>query len=260
MAPLKHIFLTNSLRLVDAPISTAVSASHVTNSDAVRLFSGSSQFLTMPDAAGVSVTGDITLELWVKLRSLPAASGRMALINKWRQTATNQRSWHWIVFNNAGAQQMRLGRSSNGNQAGFVSFPLTPVTGTWQHHAITLDMSQPQATQTAGYLNGVSLGASSVVTVLEIAQIFDSTANFEVGSWDHGSQGGFLDGDVDEVRIWNVVRTQAEIAQNMYTHLSGNEAGLVGYWRLNGNLSGSIGGMHLTGSGSPTFISDTPFS
>lgn len=38
---------------------------------------------------------------------------------------------------------------------------------------------------------------------------------------------------MDEVRIWSVARTQAEILATMRTMLIGNEPSLVSYWSLN---------------------------
>ena len=40
-------------------------------------------------------------------------------------------------------------------------------------------------------------------------------------------------GDIDEVRIWSVVRTAAEIAADYDHELQGNEAGLVAYYKFN---------------------------
>ncbi len=40
-------------------------------------------------------------------------------------------------------------------------------------------------------------------------------------------------GKIDDVRIWNTARTQAQIQADMNTQLTGNEAGLVGYWNFN---------------------------
>jgi len=39
-------------------------------------------------------------------------------------------------------------------------------------------------------------------------------------------------GQIDEVRIWNIARTQCEIQHNLYRQLRGEEQGLVGYWRF----------------------------
>ena len=39
-------------------------------------------------------------------------------------------------------------------------------------------------------------------------------------------------GLIDEVRVWNIVRTESEIRANMNRTLQGDEPGLVGYWRL----------------------------
>lgn len=42
-----------------------------------------------------------------------------------------------------------------------------------------------------------------------------------------------FNGRIDEFRIWNTVRTETQIRDNMNTELVGNESGLVGYWPLN---------------------------
>ncbi|HET6201684.1 MAG TPA: LamG-like jellyroll fold domain-containing protein [Planctomycetota bacterium] len=39
-------------------------------------------------------------------------------------------------------------------------------------------------------------------------------------------------GNVDEVRLWNVARSQAEIQSSSYAVLTGSEPGLVAYWRF----------------------------
>ncbi|MDM8524962.1 S8 family serine peptidase [Desulfococcaceae bacterium HSG8] len=39
-----------------------------------------------------------------------------------------------------------------------------------------------------------------------------------------------FDGAVNEIRIWNVVRTTAEIQEGLYTGLNGDEEGLAAYW------------------------------
>jgi Ca2+-binding RTX toxin-like protein len=48
----------------------------------------------------------------------------------------------------------------------------------------------------------------------------------------------FLNGQIDDVRIWNVARTQTEIQANLNKTLTGTETGLAGYWNFN-NITGN---------------------
>jgi hypothetical protein len=78
-------------------------------------------------------------------------------------------------------------------------------------------------------------------------------------------------GLIDEVRVWNTARTQAQIQANMNRTLTGNEPGLVGYWRLDdgsgqaildsslrGN-DGRLGSAAAPDSNDPTWVvSDAP--
>ncbi|WP_353571581.1 LamG-like jellyroll fold domain-containing protein, partial [Candidatus Albibeggiatoa sp. nov. BB20] len=66
--------------------------------------------------------------------------------------------------------------------------------------------------------------------------------------------GNFFTGYMDDVRIWDTARTQAEIQANMYQALQGNETGLIGYWPLDKNTGTTI--TDLTGNATDgTFIS-----
>ena len=63
------------------------------------------------------------------------------------------------------------------------------------------------------------------------------TSDFVIGAY-LGVSGGtsFLQqftGVMDELRIWNVARTLAEINSTRFSVLNGNEPGLRGYWRFN---------------------------
>jgi len=53
-------------------------------------------------------------------------------------------------------------------------------------------------------------------------------------------------GQIDEVRIWNIARTAAEIVATMHTTLTGREPGLVGYWDFE---EGDVQALDVTGNG-----------
>ena len=63
-----------------------------------------------------------------------------------------------------------------------------------------------------------------------------SDQNVLLGRWYSGE---YLDGYIDEVRVWNTARSQSEIESTMHTELNGDECGLVAYWNFNEG-SGSI--------------------
>jgi len=75
-----------------------------------------------------------------------------------------------------------------------------------------------------------------------------------IGSYS-GAGPNFFRGIIDEVRIWNVARTRAQIRSRMNTELTGGEAGLMGYWKLNGNvLDTSPNGNNGSIFGDPVFV------
>lgn len=43
----------------------------------------------------------------------------------------------------------------------------------------------------------------------------------------------FLDAKIDDFRIWNVARSESEIANNKDVELTGRESGLIAYWPMN---------------------------
>jgi YVTN family beta-propeller protein len=62
--------------------------------------------------------------------------------------------------------------------------------------------------------------------------ITPNTEPFRVGCGDTLGLRHFQ-GLIEEVRVWNVARSEAEIQSAMNTPLIGNESGLVGYWKFN---------------------------
>ncbi len=66
--------------------------------------------------------------------------------------------------------------------------------------------------------------------------------------------GDSYEGALDDVRIWNTARSEAEIQQSMTRELTGGENGLVGYWTFNDNsgntvLDSTVNGIHGTVTG-----------
>lgn len=102
----------------------------------------------------------------------------------------------------------------------------TPIPAqTWTHIAVTYDGATIRY-----YVNGQPDGTDS-----SGAGLASNDAPLGIG---FDPEGGFhFDGFIDEVRIWDRVRTQAEIQNEMREEISGASSGLVANWRLNGSAT-----------------------
>lgn len=219
------------------------------NTHSLDLEASSSQYASAADSASLSVTGNITIECWLKLESLPAFNQEMYIVSK--TDGGPNRSYVLRITNLAGTMQIRFGVSANGVNTNDSVYTYTPSTGTWFHIAITFNAGSGASEL---FIDGVSQGTSSSA----FFPIFDGTAALDIGSV-LGS-GSFLDGLIDDIRIWSVIRTSTEIDDNKEIELVGNEANLQAYWKLNNAYTDeTANGNTLTPSGSPTFSTDIPF-
>lgn len=99
---------------------------------------------------------------------------------------------------------------------------------TWQHIAVTYD--EVSETMTL-YRNGIVVNQATGVAALS-----DGTP-VNLGSF--GNNSNHLGGTLDEVRIWNDVRTETEIREYMCKTLTGSEDNLIAYYNFD-NTSGTV--------------------
>jgi hypothetical protein len=90
----------------------------------------------------------------------------------------------------------------------------------WFHVAAVYDGSKTHA-----IINGVEKGTLTPTG----GALQTPVSSLYVGS---GILRNYFTGSIDEVRVWNVARTAAQVLQDMNYRLVGNEPGLVGYYRF----------------------------
>jgi hypothetical protein len=119
---------------------------------------------------------------------------------------------------------------SDGTTGTFANFSWSPIKDTWYHIAVT-----KEGTTVKFYVNGVQIGGTQNGS---FSEIYNGSAPVEIGQFTElAHEGNSFDGQIDNVRIWNVARTPEEIADNMNAELTGNESGLVAYWKFDGLTS-----------------------
>jgi hypothetical protein len=101
---------------------------------------------------------------------------------------------------------------------------ITPSAG-WQRVSMTYN-SDSVANNPIFYLDGASVASATTTSPVGTYQS-DASDRLEF-SLERPS--GEFNGQVDDIRIWNDIRTASEVSANWNVALEGNETGLVGYW------------------------------
>ncbi|MCD4698765.1 MAG: T9SS type A sorting domain-containing protein, partial [Bacteroidales bacterium] len=101
----------------------------------------------------------------------------------------------------------------------------------WVHLAATWDK---QNMMMKVYINGVLDGTLDVSSHGNVSFFDPAVDVLHIGTRKNASYpNDKVVGKIDDARIWNVARTQAQIREAMYTELTGSETGLVAYYKLN---------------------------
>ncbi len=100
-----------------------------------------------------------------------------------------------------------------------------PADGMW-HHVACVRMG-PGAGQGKIYIDGVDQTDPAFNTPGVVVPL---TGDLTFGV---GLSNFFLNGAIDDLRIWNVERSQTQINNNKDIELTGSESGLIGYWQFN---------------------------
>jgi len=98
----------------------------------------------------------------------------------------------------------------------------------WTHIALVYDSSRRNVRVLADGEEAFALTGNVGGAIHDVEPTFNE---FRIGGRQRVEQ--FFDGQIDEVRIWNLPRPSADIAADRNRWLRGDEPGLVGYWRLN---------------------------
>ena len=178
-------------------------------------FDGSDDGVSLGNPAALQITGDQTIEMWIRPVDF---SG---LRNPWNKAYAGEGT---MTIETGGDINYFYG-TGGGDNSPYQTFnslkALRP--GQWQHIALVRQLgAEPR--KLSWYINGRLVNEAA-------ASYFPAVAGALNALVGHGYAGRFK-GEIDEVRLWNVARTGAEIASNLDNVLTGGESGLVGYYKF----------------------------
>lgn len=235
------------------------------NTYSVDFESDDIEYLSVGDSASLSVVGNFTAETWVKLELASDVGDTRVILSK-----DNDQDRGWVmqymndgVYANPGIG-VSLSSEGDGHPYTEARWAVDLGSNVWHHVAIAVTPSVPLPNKIKLYIDGIDQGAPEYSDeggggALLIA---DNAAPFRIGLYDQNGPVGPFDGLMDEVRVWNVARTEEEIAADMSRELVGNEPGLVAYWKFNGESleDATANNNDLTNVNGATFSTDTPFT
>lgn len=177
-------------------------------------FDGLDDQIRLNGSSGFNSANALTLEAWIYADAWKANSWQGTIIGK---DQTNQSGYVFRVGNN-GQLSFTVG-VGGGVWTELVSTPIMKAN-TWHHIAGVMDNGTLRI-----YIDGVAVGTQAS------NPIANSTNPVLIGE-SAGYPGRAFDGKIDEVRIWNVVRTPAEIANNMTVDLPSSTPNLLAYLKM----------------------------
>jgi hypothetical protein len=192
-------------------------------------FNGTSQYVRSNTTNNVTMSGSsLTIGLWLYLRSTPTYG---VLINK--GTNNNSMLWDWgLLFTSGGGDLFLIRNGSNLSPTGIV----IPQN---QWVFITATISD---TQSLFYLNGVLKNSQGGVGIGATNNTLGRLVEM-MGAGSNQAGSSFVNGQLDDVRIYNRALSTSEITQlyrstsstiNKTVNIPNIDNGIVGHWTFDG--------------------------
>jgi hypothetical protein len=190
---------------------------------------GTTSYVSFTTDNNLQLDSAITVEAWIK----PSAFGP----NHYSNSIACKHSWslngeQGFVLRCGGSGQLSFtfcGVDTLGNTMSWqpiVSPANTLTLNTWAHVAASFDGDSSRL-----YVNGIKVASQyfhgtmkpNTAYPMRIGRLSDAAQ----------SDARAFNGQIDEVRIWNIAKPQGEILAGYNRHISPTSTGLVGYWNFN---------------------------
>ncbi|OQP54501.1 hypothetical protein A4H97_21225 [Niastella yeongjuensis] len=221
------------LVFISALITTARAQNHAV------VFDGPNDYVDCTNNTLLHANTIRTMECWVKFSSV---TGSQEILSK---SISNYGIELLLFGGNLAAYYM-----NGSGAASYITYPILNniVAGRWYHIATSWDNVKENIKL---YVNGISVGTLFHVGNVTATGVSNAAGSFKIGQWSDAGENRELFGTVDEVRIWNVTRTAAQIKQNMYS-VAPNATGLVAYYKADqgagSKLTNSTANANLDGT------------
>lgn len=169
----------------------------------------------------------ITVECWIKANSLEQWSAPLSFISD------NKIEESGFAFAYIEDKLVFMLKTSVMRGDGWNYNPSVKIgVNQWYHIAATYDGEFIKT-----YLNGELSEAKATSGNINWDY---KPSNFHIGTFKDLNENTLFDGQVDEVRVWNIARSSSEINNSKNKELTGAEEGLIAYYNFNNDVNGFV--------------------
>ena len=206
----------------------------VIKSNALSL-DGDGSFVEIVDSEMINnISEQVTVSAWIKPTDFPNTCTTILFKgNKRTPNLTHRQFALWLFDEGC----FYFDASPNGRFIRWIASNSESVQrNEWYHVAATIDARNDNVKL---FLNGAEVRRSNFKGENNLTK---TTLPLRIGCsheeeiYEHASFAGLI----DEVRVWNIVRTENQIRSDMHKQLKGDEAGLIGYWKFDAETEGRV--------------------
>ena len=196
---------------------------------------GERSYVTIADSETLNnLTEQLTVSAWIKPTEYPNEYTRIILKTDERGQNPHKRSFLLQIVDSG---KIRTTSAPQGMDFVSISSPSNSVElNNWHHIAAVIDVKKDSFKL---FIDGNEVGKRNYRGAKSIHK---SKLPFRFGwmHWDNPESQKSYVGQIDEVRIWNIPRTEDQIRADMNKQLKGDEPGLIGYWKFDEQSDGIV--------------------
>ena len=196
---------------------------------------GNGSFVEIGDSESLNNISDkVTVSAWIKPTSYPNNYVRI-IFRSDELVQDNEKRSYVLAIREDGKLKI-TSSPKGGGYASLYSAPGLIKLNEWNHVAGVIDAKNDFMKI---FIDGVQVGHRNYNGK---KSFYQCRLPLRIGAThrkDQEAQSSFI-GQIDEVRVWNVPRTEAEIRADMNKQLNGDEPGLVGYWKFDAETEGVV--------------------
>ena len=209
---------------VNIPEDSAVTSFSYTIGNSL-LFNGMNDEVIISGITDYQATDALTIEAWIKPNSWTDYDG---ILNYAADQGASEAGFGFVYF----ATGWRFFLKTTTNSIDYINMAeVSTPSGQWTHLAATYDGQKVRI-----YRNGSAIDSTDAMGDIQWS---GAPSDFKLGSFTKDGSTGYFDGQIDDVRIWNIVRTGVQIKASRETTIDKNETGLVGYWQIDAGSGGT---------------------